>query len=582
MRNVEMIRRSFLLLLTWLVVAPVVAQNVKLTVNDNNSAVLENGTLKVTVSEKGKISGCLYNGEDLFGKQGTIYFSCNQPLYSELKPTKVEVIRNTPDYAEILYTNENPKRIKWQQGYIIRKGVNGIYSYVVAEGVADSSYLKEARVVYRLDGNKFTYGYASEQMQGEFPPVDTMKAIERTAAVQDATFRLPSGEIYTKYNWANYIADDHFHGMMTDHIGVWAIPVSPEYINGGPLKQELTVHTDTKAPLMLQMFQGEHFGSIHQEYVKGDRKIYGPFLMYFNDGSRQQMIADAKKQTAQQEKEWPFRWFSHDLYDTERATVTGRIQITNGFAPARLQVILAEPGVDVNAQGKGYIFWAETDKKGNFTIPKVRRGKYSLYVYALEGENTDELEHTGIEVKKAGKLDIGTVKWAPKKYEHLLWCIGDNDRTSKGFNVSEKPRAYGLFDLPPADLTYVVGKSNPAKDWYFAQTKKGGTWNVEFQIDKDYDSDAHFTFSAAAVTQKPRLQFKVNGQDIGKVEYNISDGSIYRSGVLSGVHDLKVLTFPAKLLKKGKNTLSVTLLGVKEKGGLMWDCLKLETGKEVK
>ena len=313
-----------------------VAQNVSVRVNDNNSAVLENGTLKVTVNEKGKISGCLYNGEDLFGKQGTIYFSCNQPNYAELKPTKVEVIRNTPDYAEILYTNEQPKRNKWSQGYIIRKGVNGIYSYVVAEGVADSSYLKEARVVYRLDGDKFTYGYVNEKVQGDFPPVATMKAIERTAAIQDATFRLPSGEIYTKYNWANYVADDHFHGMMTDHIGVWAIPVTPEYINGGPLKQELTVHTDVKSPLMLQMFQGEHFGSVHQEYVKGDRKLYGPFLMYFNDGTRQQMIADAKKQTAQQEKEWPFRWFSHDLHDTQRATVTGRVQITNGLAPARL------------------------------------------------------------------------------------------------------------------------------------------------------------------------------------------------------------------------------------------------------
>ena len=311
-----------------LMTVQVMAQQVRVTVNSDNSAVLSNGTLKITVNPKGKIIGCLYHDEDLFGKQGTIYFSCNQPNYSELKATKVEVVRQSDDYVEILYTNEMPKNIKWQQGYIIRKGVNGIYSYVVAEGVADDSYLKEARLVYRLDGDKFTYGYVNEQMQGDFPPVATMKAIERTAAIQDATFRLPSGEIYTKYNWSNYVADDHFHGMMSDHIGVWAIPVTPEYINGGPLKQELTVHTDTKSPLMLQMFQGEHFGSVHQEYVKGDRKLYGPFLMYFNEGTRQQMIADARKQTAQQEQEWPFRWFSHDLHDTDRATVTGRIQVT--------------------------------------------------------------------------------------------------------------------------------------------------------------------------------------------------------------------------------------------------------------
>ena len=575
-------RLHIIAFLLMLMTVQVMAQQVRVTVNSDNSAMLSNGTLEVTVNPKGKITGCLYRGEDLFGKQGTIYFSCNQPNYSELKATKVEVVRQSDDYVEILYTNEMPKNIKWQQGYILRKGVNGIYSYVVAEGVADDSYLKEARLVYRLDGDKFTYGYVNEQMQGDFPPVATMKAIERIAAIQDATFRLPSGEIYTKYNWSNYVADDHFHGMMSDHIGVWAIPVTPEYINGGPLKQELTVHTDTKSPLMLQMFQGEHFGSVHQEYVKGDRKLYGPFLMYFNEGTRQQMIADARKQTAQQEQEWPFRWFSHDLHDTDRATVTGRIQVTNGFAPARLQVILAEPGKDVNAQGKGYIFWAETDKKGNFSIPKVRRGKYSLYAYALEGENTDQLEHTGIEVKKGGKMNIGTVKWAPKKYENLLWRIGEADRLSDGFKLADSPRAYGLFNLVPDSLTYVVGKSNPAEDWYFIESRKGSCWTIVFDLDKTYEGDAHLTISAAAATQKPRMVYELNGQKIGELFYPDSDGSIYRSGVRSGVHQIKVIDFPAKILKKGKNVLTISIPSVKEKGGLMWDCLKLETGKEMK
>ena len=572
---------STIVMLLALTAVQTLAQSVTVTVNDDNSAVLSNGTLQVTVNPKGKIVKCFYNNEDLFGKQGTIYFSCNQPNYNELKATKVEVVRSTADYAEVLYTNEMPKNIKWSQGYILRKGVNGIYSYVIAEGVAEDSYLKEARLVYRLDGDKFTYGYVNEQMQGEFPPVATMKAIERTAAIQDATFRLPNGDIYTKYNWSNYVADDHFHGMMTDHIGVWAIPVTSEYINGGPLKQELTVHTDVKSPLMLQMFQGEHFGSVHQEYVKGDRKLYGPFLMYFNEGTREQMIADAKKQTTQQEKEWPFRWFSHDLHDTERATVTGRVQV-QGMAPARLQVILAEPGKDVNAQGKGYIFWAQTDKKGNFSISKVRRGKYSLYVYALEGENTDELEHTGIEVKKAGKLNLGTVKWAPKKYENLLWRIGEADRLSDGFKLSDSQRAYGLFDLVPDTLTYVIGKNDPTKDWYYVESKKGSLWNVEFDLDKTYDGDAHLTISAAAVTQKPRMVYMLNGQKIGELFYPDSDGSIYRSGVRSGRHQLKVIDFPAKLLKKGKNVLSINIISVKEKGGLMWDCMKLETGKEMK
>ena len=114
------------------------------------------------------------------------------------------------------------------------------------------------------------------------------------------------------------------------------------------------------------------------------------------------------------------------------------------------------------------------------------------------------------------------------------------------------------------------------------ESKKGSLWNVEFDLDKTYDGEAHLTISAAAVTQKPRMVYKLNGQKIGELFYPDSDGSIYRSGVRSGAHQLKVIDFPAKLLKKGKNTLSINIISVKEKGGLMWDCMKLETGKEVK
>ena len=101
-------------------------------------------------------------------------------------------------------------------------------------------------------------------------------------------------------------------------------------------------------------------------------------------------------------------------------------------------------------------------------------------------------------------------------------------------------------------------------------------------MDKTYEGDAHLTISAAAATQKPRMVYELNGQKIGELFYPDSDGSIYRSGVRSGAHQLKVIDFPAKILKKGKNVLTISIPSVKEKGGLMWDCLKLETGKEMK
>ena len=68
----------------------------------------------------------------------------------------------------------------------------------------------------------------------------------------------------------------------------------------------------------------------------------------------------------------------------------------------------------------------------------------------------------------------------------------------------------------------------------------------------------------------------MNGQEVQKLVYDNGDGGLYRSAVQSGVHNLQIVTFPASLLKKGKNTLSFTMVSIKEKGGLLWDCLKLE------
>ena len=117
----------------------------------------------------------------------------------------------------------------------------------------------------------------------------------------------------------------------------------------------------------------------------------------------------------------------------------------------------------------------------------------------------------------------------------------------------------------PDSLTYVVGKSHPARDWYFIESRKGSRWTIEFDLDKTYTGEAHLTISAAAATQKPRMVYELNGQKIGELFYPDSDGSIYRSGVRSGAHQLKVIDFPASTLKMGKNVLTISIPSVKEK-----------------
>lgn len=544
------------------------------------STTLDNGIVKAVIGTDGRIKTMTYKGgSNLMGSSG-IYFDYTADKNRALSPSKAEIIKQTPEMCEVLYSNTSAD-LRFQQGFIMRKGESGIYVYVIANGTSASPEvkLKETRVCVRL-ASSFLNGYVDDSMNGKIPSNSEMATAEKKEnEVQDATYRLADGSIYTKYNWANYCERDSLHGLMNAKNGVWNIPCSYEWMNGGPLKQELTVHATSKSPITIQMLQGEHLGASAQYYQDGERKIYGPFFIYVNSGTQEEMIADAKAQAHAKRQEWPFEWFENELYPLDRSTVTGRLDITTGQPQDSIRLILAEPGTDPYLQGKGYIYWGDTDKDGNFTIKNVRKGSYTLYGYAMKGEITDELQVADV-VVDGETTDLGTVKWAPVTYEHKLWQIGENNRMSDGFCMSDAARAYGLWEEVPATLNYIIGESNPATDWYYAQTKNG-TWTVTFDLDETYSGTAYLTASAAGATNKPKVAVAVNGGNSKTWSFGTNDAAIYRSAVLGGHHWLQTHSFPASALKKGRNTITFTMSGISKNGGVMWDCIKLEAGKKI-
>src|SRR5690606_35518426 len=115
-------------------------------------------------------------------------------------------------------------------------------------------------------------------------------------------------------------------GILSDNEGVWAIAPSNEFMNGGPMKQELTVHATNKTPLVVQMLQGEHFGAASQSYSTGTDKIYGPFFIYVNSGStHQEMIDDAKDQAGVHKSRWPYQWLDNPLFPINRTELSGTL-----------------------------------------------------------------------------------------------------------------------------------------------------------------------------------------------------------------------------------------------------------------
>lgn len=543
---------------------------------------MSDGTWSININSQGRISSLQRKGTEFLGGQ-TIYFDYTTANGNQgLNPSKVKEIKNTSDYCEVLYSATSGNTI-FEQGYIMRKGAPGVYTYVIATGTATSSNepIKEARVCSRLDGTMLN-GYVDYRMNGKIPSNSEMATAEKNE-VQDATYTLSDGSIYTKYNWANYIERDTLHGLCglsNDYYGLYNIPVSYEWINGGCDRQELTVHATSKSPITIQMLQGEHFGGQAMVLNEGEKKIYGPFLIF--PCYSKNPVSSARIRAAQEAAEWPFQWFENDLYPRERGTVKGHLNVTTGQRNDSVRIILAqEKGKEPQEMMHGYQFWTLTDENGDFEIKNVRPDTYHLYAYAKAGEVTDMLEQDDITVT-AGENNLGNITWTPKKYTQLLWMIGQNNRRSDEFNLCNELRQYGLWEKVPSSLVYTIGESKESEDWYYAQHHNNGTWTIKFNLDSRPTGRVYLTASIAGCSGTgTQISVTVNGTSRGTWKPGVNDACVYRSAINSGRHYVFTSDFLNTGLKVGENTVQLRLSGAGSKDGIMYDCIKLEAGNVI-
>ena len=543
---------------------------------------MSDGTWSITINSSGRVSSLQRKGTEFLASNGIYFDYTTSEGNKGLSPSKVTIIKNSAEHCEVLYSATSGNTI-FEQGFIMRKGVPGIYSYVIATGTATSANepIKEARVCSRLADGMLN-GYVDWRMNGRIPSNSEMTTAEKEEnTIQDATYRLADGSIYTKYNWANYIERDTLHGLRDNsYYGLYNIPVSYEWINGGCDRQELTVHATSKSPITIQMLQGEHFGGQAMVLNEGEKKLYGPFLICTTYSKNP--VSSARNQWVKEVAEWPYQWFENDLYPRQRGTVRGHLNVTTGQRNDSVRIILAqEKGKEPIEMMHGYQFWTLTDANGDFEIKNVRPDTYNLFAYAKAGEVTDMLEQDDITVS-AGDNNLGTIDWTPKKYTQMLWMIGQNDRRSSEFKYSDALRQYGLWEQVPANLTYTIGQSNEATDWYYAQTQKGGTWTVKFNLDERPAGRVYLTASLAGCSGTgSTITVKVNGTQRAIWKPGVNDACIYRSAINSGRHYVFTTDFINTGLKVGENTVTFTYSGGGSKDGIMYDCIKMEAGEVV-
>jgi rhamnogalacturonan endolyase len=514
------------------------------------------------------------------------------------------------------------------------------------------------------------------------------------------------GQVEHKYDYSANQFDVRAWGWSSSdqHVGVWLVNPSVEYLSGGPTKYELSSHRDATfnvnaldapaPPTLLNYWRGSHYGGSICNIAATDAwtKVIGPFLIYCNAGGDHDALwHDALAQADKEAAAWPFDWVIGVDYPhkSERATVTGKIILndpqapdlrmsnllvgltapdyapatiprgrgafgggfgpagggedetnylrnfgnvgggtngefnstnfpprfsrnftnqfgTNGFARFGTNGFRGRGGrggggfggpriVDWQNDAKNYEFWVRADADGNFSIPNVRAGKYSLH--AIADGVLGDLTVSNIVVESGKNLSLANVNWQPVRFGKQLWDIGIPNRNASEFFKGDDYFHWGWYleypKLFPYDVKYVIGKSDFHKDWFFEQvpynedtnnTTGSGqgsstTWSVTFNLPDAPHGKAILRLAICGVGARS-IAATMNDHSIGSVTGLVYNATINRDGIGGywGEHDL---TFDASLMQAGTNELKLTIPAGGLMNGIIYDYLRLELAENA-
>jgi len=712
------------------------AKNAAVTISeDDNSFTLDNGIVTARVAKRsGDLTSLKYKNLEMLdtGDRQTAYWSHNTARGQQETRITIDPTTDGGERGEVSIkgiSGGNPMGsgpggsviADIEIRYALGRGDSGVYTYSIFSHPTNypTTSVGEARFCMKLNDDLFDWMTVDSNRNMKM--ITTYDWNHATQMNMKEARRMNTGiykgQVEHKYDYSANQFDVRAWGWSSSaqHVGVWLVNPSVEYLSGGPTKFELSSHRDATfninaldapaPPTLLNYWRGSHYGGSICNLAATDAwtKVIGPFLIYCNSANgHDAMWHDALAQADKEAKAWPFDWVNGVDYPhkNERAMVSGKIILNDPQAPdlkmKNLLVGLTAPDyapaviprnfrggaggrrfggggggfslagggddeagltnlnnfaiggdftnrfarfgtngfrgrfggagfglprvVDWQNDAKDYEFWVRADSKGNFKIPNVRPGTYSLHAIAdgVLGDLTVTnivVSGTGVSpvssISPAGKtpapsylssthrrdarattLALGKIDWQPVRYGKQLWDIGIPNRNGSEFFKGDDYFHWGWYleypKLFPYDVKYVVGKSDFHKDWFFEQvpynedtnnttgTGRGSatTWTVTFNLPATPHGKATLRLAICGVGTRT-LMADLNDQSIGGVSNLVYNATINRDGIGGywGEHDL---VFNASLMKAGQNVLGLTVPAGGLTSGIIYDYLRLE------
>lgn len=416
--------------------------------------------------------------------------------------------------------------------------------------------------------------------------------------------------------------------------GVWLINPSSEYLSRGGNVDEPTGWHDSLegVPTLMNRWGGEPGPQLGLTLSRGEvfSHVLGPFLIYCNTGS----FADAQARAQLERSRWPYTWTFPDesLPRAQRSLVTGQIVVRESplasqFYPANppLRAFNAQTGTQTDSKGRQYDvnikpdaapasqtaqtgprkimvgltsdhdwqtnyfdhqIWVPADKDGRFSFTNILPGTYVMHVYC-DGQFGEALSD-GVQVSPGRTLDLGKITWQPRRYGWVAWQLAAPDRTAAKFLHGSDPSRWGLWALNskefPNGVNFVIGKSDPAKDWNYAQAP-GSTWTMHFNLGwTPLAGEGFLDVGLAGGSANARLSVSLNGQALGGTIQNppaargpgVALADDIAHDQVRGMYREDLFGVPRTSLRPGENVLRLRVDGEKPTDGLMYDSMRME------
>jgi rhamnogalacturonan endolyase len=596
------------------------ASGAAVTVTDNGATwTLDNGIVKATIRKNsGSMASLVYHGVETMGGNGGYWEQTPEGAPKLTNTVTIDPAANGGERAEVSIKGVSGGDTMLSRGapgggtymdieirYALGRGDSGIYTYAVynhppsyrAGGVGP-----ESRYITRLSKPFDWITVDKDRNMLEAAPTDWGTGVvvhAKEQRIMDKGVYKNSVEHKYSYSGVQYRTPAYGWSSTSDHVGVWFINPTIEYLSGGPDKLELDAHfgdNDDPEPIILDYWEGGHYDTGARAFAAAGQqwtKVVGPIFVYVNslakpastsqaelttlaatagnptvpaswqanaDALWANALAQAKKETAK----WPYGWVEGVDYPhaEQRGSVTGRIVLDDPLAPkvaadrmTKLIVGLAMP--DENGRSgvhnaSGYQFWSDASADGRFNLTKVRAGNYTLHAEATGV--LGDFAQADITVAPGKTVDLGKLVWKPVRYGKQVWEIGYPDRTGDKFFKGDGANnwlwgwnlRYAL--LFPNDLTYTVGKSDYRKDWFFEEVPHATNLSFVNPAAKDPANQRFGWVKAESLAQYPQTNQQGPWAIYGKgrttvwtVKFNMPaavHGEAYLRVALAGVNSI--------------------------------------------